>query len=149
MSINSKIAVVTGSSTGIGRALSIELSKKGYFLVLISRNKSNLQKISTEISDNCLIIPSDLTQKKSINKIKKEIDKLQNIDILINNAGIGIFNKLQNISEEEWDMQIDLNLKASFLMSKMIVPKMIENHTGKIVFINSRQDSCENHHQFH
>ena len=69
MSINSKIAVVTGSSTGIGRALSIKLSQKGYFLVLISRNKSNLQKISTEINDNCLIIPSDLTQKKSINKI--------------------------------------------------------------------------------
>ena len=137
MSIKPKIAVVTGSSTGIGKALSVKLSKRGYFLVLISRNKSKLHKISEEINDNCLIIPSDLTQKKSINKIKKEIDKLQNIDILINNAGIGIFNKLQNISEEEWDMQIDLNLKASFLMSKMIVPKMIENRSGKIVFINS------------
>ena len=65
------------------------------------------------------------------------MSSFNNIDILINNAGLGIFNKIDNTSYQDWDIQMNTNLKASFMMTKNIVPLMKKKNSGKIVFINS------------
>ena len=137
---NLKTAVITGGSTGIGRHLAILLSDKNYKIILISRNEKQLKSVKEQIENSqnfCKILSADLSNENDIDKIVNYLKNNNNIDLLINNAGIGIFNKLQNISSKEWDIQMNTNLKAAFLMSKAVVQGMIKNKTGKIVFINS------------
>ena len=137
--MNNKYAIVTGASSGIGKFLSIELAKKNFNVIMISRNKKKLQQVSNEINllnCNCSIIVADISKEKDISKISSQIKSL-NIDVLINNAGVGIFNKIQDISFKEWNHHIDINLTGTFMMTKIVVDNMIKNKSGKIVFINS------------
>ena len=138
--MNKKVAIITGASTGIGKHISVELSKKEYIVVLISRSKDKLKSVKKIIDKNgheCIIIESDISKESSVDKIFKKIKSFNNIDILINNAGLGIFNKIENISNSDWDVQINTNLKGSFMMTRNIIPMMKKNKNGKIVFINS------------
>ncbi len=138
--MNKKVAIITGASTGIGKHISIELSKKEYIVILISRSKDKLKSVKKIIDKNgheCIIIESDISKESSVDKIFKKIKSFNNIDILINNAGLGIFNKIENISNSDWDVQINTNLKGSFMMTRNIIPIMKKNKNGKIVFINS------------
>ena len=138
--INNKTAIITGGSTGIGKNISILLSQHQYDIILISRNKDSLELVKEEIkkiNNNCEIIPADLSKKEDFKKIFSKLEEINNIDVLVNNAGVGIFNKIENVSSEEWDIQMDTNLKGAFLITKEIVPGMIKNKSGKIIFINS------------
>ena len=138
--MKNKTAIITGASTGIGKHMGIELSKNDYTVILISRNinkLNNVKNIIDKLGKKCVIIESDISKESSINYIFDKINSFNNIDILINNAGLGIFNKIDNISYEDWDIQMNTNLKASFMMTKNIVPIMKKNNNGKIVFINS------------
>ena len=137
--MNKPIAIITGASKGIGKNLAIKLSDN-YFIYLISRNKKKLEETKQIIEDknnNCEIIPCDITQNESINKISSMIKNLEKIELLINNAGLGVFKNISDTTIEEWDKTINTNLKGSFLMTKMVVNKFKSNKSGKIVFINS------------
>ena len=140
MNSTAPIAIVTGASTGIGKDISIKLSENKYHVILISRNKQKLRLVEKEIiklGNDCSIISADVSNESSIDKIYSKINNKHKIDVLINNAGLGIFNKIENTSIDEWDRQINTNLKGSFLMTKMVVNDMIKKKSGKIVFINS------------
>jgi len=133
------IAIITGASTGIGKHISIKLASNNFHVKLIARNEKKLRAIEKAIKANgkeCSIICSDISCESSIKKINLEIGA-NKIDVLINNAGVGIFNKIENTSISEWDKQINTNLRGSFLMTKMVVDEMIKNRDGKIIFINS------------
>ena len=138
--VKNKTVVITGGSTGIGKHLGLFFSKEKYDIVLISRSKNKLKIARDEIQKNggkCNIIAADISKQSDFARILDYLKKIDNIDILINNAGIGIFNKVQNISSDEWDSQLNTNLKGAFLMTKAVVPQMIKKQFGKIVFINS------------
>jgi len=133
------IAIITGASTGIGKHISIKLASNNFHVKLIARNKKKLRAIEKSIKANgkeCSIICSDISCESSIKKINLEIGT-NKIDVLINNAGVGIFNKIENTSVSDWDKQINTNLRGSFLMTRMVVDEMIKNRDGKIIFINS------------
>ena len=133
------IAIVTGASTGIGRELAVELSNN-YFVYLVSRNINNLNKIKKIIVNNkndCDIIAADISDQESVEKIYNTIHNKNNIDLLINNAGIAIFKDISNTSIDDWDKTINVNLRGSFLMTKFAVEIFKLKKTGKIVFINS------------
>ena len=133
------VAIITGASTGLGRNLAIKLSSE-YFVYLISRNQENLQEtkaIIEEQSNECEIIIADISKKKSIDFIYSQIKNKNNIELLINNAGIAIFNNITDLTIEDWDQQLNTNLRGSFLATKMIVDDLKSRKTGKIVFINS------------
>tara|TARA_B100000941_G_scaffold105445_1_gene73794 strand:+ start:25094 stop:25810 length:717 start_codon:yes stop_codon:yes gene_type:complete len=138
-STNKPLAIVTGASTGLGKKISIDLAEKQFHVVMISRNEKKLKEVEQEIlSKNfiCSLICADISDVKSLKLISSKIN-LENVEVLVNNAGIGIFNKIQNISISEWDNQINTNLRGSFLMTKLVVDSMINKKNGKIVFINS------------
>ena len=140
MSISKKNAIVTGASTGLGKHLSIELSQNNYHVFLIARNIEKLEIVKENILDSggdCSVFAADISNDNDINKISEVVDKIAQVDVLVNNAGIGIFNKIENTSVDEWDKHISVNLRGSFLMSKMVVPNMKKNKSGKIIFINS------------
>ena len=137
---SNKIAIITGASTGIGKHISIKLAENNHNVILISRSKNKLVEVEKKIKSlgkSCQLIVGDISKESTIKNIFSQINEIKNIDVLINNAGIGIFNKIENISCKEWDKQLNTNLKGSFLMTRYIVPQMIKNKTGKIVFINS------------
>ena len=135
------IAIITGASSGIGKSISIELAKNNFKVILISRNKDKLAKIQEEINIienfSCEIIPLDLSKKFSGKNILCHIKDPQNIEILINNAGLGVFNNIDNISIDEWDRQINTNLRSAFLMTKTVIPYMKKKKYGKLLFVNS------------
>ena len=140
MSISKKNAIVTGASTGLGKHLSIELSQNNYHVFLIARNIEKLEIVKENILDSggdCSVFAADISNDNDIDKISEVVDKIAQVDVLVNNAGIGIFNKIENTSVDEWDKHISVNLRGSFLMSKMVVPNMKKNKSGKIIFINS------------
>ena len=140
MSISKKNAIVTGASTGLGKHISIELSQNNYHVFLIARNIEKLEIVKENILDSggdCSIFAADISNDNDVDKISEVVDKIAQVDVLVNNAGIGIFNKIENTSVDEWDKHISVNLRGSFLMSKMVVPNMKKNKSGKIIFINS------------
>ena len=133
------IAIITGASTGIGRSLSVKLSDQ-YFIYLISRNRDNLnqtKKIINAKNNECDTIVADISKDESIDIINNQIKNKNNIELLINNAGIGIFKNISETSINDWDNTINTNLKGSFLMTKLIIDNFKSKKLGKIVFISS------------
>ena len=133
------IAIITGASTGIGRSLAIKLSEQ-YLVHLISRNKENLNKTKALINaqnNECKVIVSDISKAKSIDDIYSQIENKAKIELLVNNAGIGVFKSISDTTIEDWDNTINTNLRGSFLMTKMIVDNLKSKQNGKIVFISS------------
>ena len=140
--MNSKkpIVVITGASSGIGKLISIKLAKKKYQVIIIARSINKLLKIKQQIeinNDECIAVQADLRNPEEINKIISRINNPEDIEVLINNAGIGIYNRIQDISINEWDDHMNTNLRGAFLVTKLVLPYMIKKKTGKILFINS------------
>ena len=136
---NNPLAIITGASTGIGKYISLQLSENNYRVILISRNEKKLALIKDEIEKkggDCVIIAADIGKCSSIENISSIIGS-QNIDVLVNNAGVGIFDSIQNATVSDWDQQMNTNLRGSFLMTKLSVESMIKRRLGKIIFMNS------------
>ena len=133
------IAIITGASTGIGRSLSVKLSEQ-YLVYLISRNKDNLNKTKELINaqnNECKVIVADISKSESINIIDSQIEHKEKIELLINNAGIGVFKNITDTSINDWNNTLNTNLRGSFLMTKMVVDNLKAKENGKIVFISS------------
>ncbi|VEU80203.1 SDR family NAD(P)-dependent oxidoreductase [Haploplasma axanthum] len=125
-----KVAIVTGSSSGIGYALCNLLSKKGIKVYGISRTISE--------NENVINISGDVTKADDIKKIFASIyEKEGRIDYLINNAGMGISGSVEATSLEDFESIFNVNLKGTFITSKEILPYMRKNNSGKIVNIGS------------
>ena len=133
------IAIITGASTGIGRSLAVKLSKQ-YLIYLISRTEENLNKTKALIkaqNNDCKVIVSDISKTEAIDDIYSQIKHKEKIELLINNAGIGVFKSITDTTIKDWDNTINTNLRGSFLMTKMIVDNLKSKQNGKIVFISS------------
>ena len=135
-----KIALITGASSGIGKSLSLELCKAGYELILSSRNIDLLNEASSAISKlggKVHTIDVDVSDEKSVEKLFLKSKKIGFVDVVINNAGFGKFDKIENLSIHDWDRQLSVNLRGSFLITKFFSSSMIHNKKGTIVFVNS------------
>ena len=137
-----KFALVTGASSGIGNSVSIELAKSGFNVALASRSISRLESLSDEISSLNIGVKSypfmlDITKESDIDNLFKETSKIGFVDTVINNAGFGKFSKIQDTSTNDWDSQINTNLRGAFLISRSYVTPMIEKKEGTLLFLNS------------
>ena len=135
-----KVAIITGASSGIGKCLSIDLAEIGYRVILVARSNQKLQKLSDKIKAKgreCLIIPADIAIPNEIEKIKRQANSYGDVSLVINNAGVGKFNKIEDVTLDDWNLQIDVNLRGSFLVSQAFIPNMKKIKKGKLVFINS------------
>ena len=135
-----KIALITGASSGIGKSLAIELSNNGYELILSSRNLELLNETSNTISEmggKSHIIEADLLDYDSIKRLFNKSQEIGFINLVINNAGFGKFDKIQNITLEDWDNQLSVNLRASFIITQFFSNPMMKKKTGAFVYVNS------------
>ncbi|MCS7097464.1 MAG: SDR family oxidoreductase [Candidatus Methanomethyliaceae archaeon] len=135
-----KIAIVTGAARGIGREIAMELAKNGVKIALIDID-DGIFKVRKEIEafgGEALAIKCDVSNNGDVEKAVNEIiAKFGKIDILINNAGIYPFKQFIDMTEEDWDRVLNVNLKSVFYFTKMVLPKMIEQRKGKIINIAS------------
>ena len=147
MELKGKVAIVTGSGQGIGRAIAIELARAGANLVLTDIREDTIEKVKEEIekiSREVLINRMDVSKWEDAERMaKRTFERFDRIDILVNNAGIllrgkgGVRLMVLDIGDEDWDTIINVNLKGVFNCSKAVIPFMIKQKSGKIVNIGS------------
>jgi 3-oxoacyl-[acyl-carrier protein] reductase len=135
--ISGKVAVITGSGRGIGRAIAVELSQKGARVVVTARNVSELEE-TARLAGSATIIPADVRKKDDVHRLLGQAaSQLGPIDILVNAAGIGVAGPVLDFSDSDYNDVLDTNLKSIFFASRCVLPSMIERRTGHIVNIAS------------
>ncbi len=141
-----KIALVTGSSKGLGKSMALHLAKKGYnILVTYHSNKAKAEEVSKQIrqiGQQCAVLHLDTTDSLSFTKFYEELLKIlktdfdgQKLDLLINNAGIGINKTFAQTTEDEFDAMMNIHIKGPFFLTQMLLPSI--NDGGKIFNISS------------
>ena len=140
--MKNKIVLVTGASRGIGREIAYTLAKQGH-TVIANYNKSidmanSLKEIATKENLSLEIYQADVSQRKEVsNLINYILNKYKKIDVLVNNAGIDQEKVFQDITDEDWNKIINVNLYSVFCVTQEVVPSMIHNKNGCIISISS------------
>lgn len=141
LSLKEKVAIVTGGNRGLGRAIAIGLAEAGADIIIVSRNVEKNKAVEDEIKAlgrKCISISTDLMKKESIdNMVEEAIKQFGKIDILVNNAGVSTTNFAFDVTEEDWDMIMDLNVKSLFFCSTAVAKHMKEQGSGKIINLAS------------
>lgn len=129
-------ALVTGASSGIGENISYELSKRGYDIILVARDKDNLERVAKKIKTNTKIIVCDLSDEKKVRDLYKEVKK-ENIDVLVNNAGFGLFGVFSETDLDREIEMIDVNIKAVHILTKLFLKDFVKRDSGYILNVAS------------
>lgn len=141
MDLKSKVAVVTGAGRGIGKAIALALADEGCNVVLVSRTESQLRETEAEIRRKgvqAVAVPADLSSKKEIDKVvEKTIAAFNTVNVLVNNAAVLYGTDFEDVTEEEWDTVMDINLKAPFFLSQAVLSIMKNLGEGYIINISS------------
>ena len=142
MNIQDKVALITGSGRGMGRAISLGLAKNGVKVALTGRNQRLLDKTAKEIEEaggNAKTFLLDVTDDRQAESVSKEVyEEWGSIDILVNNAGVIVYDKpVWETTLEEWNFIMDTNLKGTFLTCKAVLPYMMQKGAGYIINIGS------------
>ena len=128
--------LITGASSGIGRDMARILSSQGHDLILVARRKKRLEELKKELGENVEIISMDLSSTFQCMKLYHKVKK-ENIDVLINNAGFGLFGEFVDTKlEKELDM-IDLNIKTVHTLTKLFLQDFVERDSGYILNVAS------------
>lgn len=129
-------ALITGASSGIGKNMAYVLANKGVDLILVARSKEEMIKIKDNVKVNVDIIEMDLLKEKNVFKLY-DMCKDKNIDILINNAGFGLFGIFTETDLDRELEMIDLNIKAYHILTKLFLKDFVEKNSGYILNVAS------------
>jgi 3-oxoacyl-[acyl-carrier protein] reductase len=139
--LNGRNAIITGAGKGIGRALAIALANEGVNLGLVARTESDLLHLSEELKQlnvKVSVAAADISSIDQVNLVVENIKaELGQIDILINNAGIGAFGSFLELEPAKWEEIIKINLFGTYYVTRAVLPEMIERQTGDIINISS------------
>jgi NAD(P)-dependent dehydrogenase (short-subunit alcohol dehydrogenase family) len=137
MRLQNKVALITGGSSGIGAATAILFAKEGASLAITGRNETRGHAVVAQILErggNAIFIRTDVRKAAECRRsVDETLNSFGKLDILFNNAGVFYPHTTLECTEEEWDLQIDINLKGTFLMSKFALPPMIQQGSGVII----------------
>lgn len=140
--LTGRIALVTGASRGIGRSVAVALAKAGADVAINYRQmekkaRSTREQIVTQ-AKRALTVRADVSSSVEVTRMIRTVeDKLGPIDILVNNAGMANPKGLEDITEEDWDETMSVNLKSAFLVTQAVLPGMRERSWGRIINITS------------
>jgi len=137
MSLESKIALVTGASRGIGRAIAEKLVANGAFVIGTATSQSGADAISEYLGSQGKGLVLNVTDPESIKALFNDIKAFGDVDVLVNNAGITRDNLLMRMKDEEWDDIIETNLSSLFRLSKPCLRGMMKKRWGRIISIGS------------
>src|SRR5690554_3127167 len=142
MNLNNKVALITGGGHGIGGAIARCFARAGADLILVARNRGPLEETAKEaesLGRKVLVITGDVSQESIVRDVvSRGLSKFGSIDILVNNAGIeGKIALITDITREEWDQALSVNLTSAFLFCKYVMPVMKKKKFGSIINISS------------
>ena len=141
-SMTNKVAIVTGASSGIGRATAIAFGKAGAKVVVVARREDKGQetvRLVQETGNEAMFIQADVTKSSDIEAmVKKTLETYGRLDYAFNNAGSGTSGKIADLSEADWDLEINANLKSVWLSMKYEIPAMRQLGGGAIVNMSSQ-----------
>lgn len=137
--MSNHIVLITGASRGIGKAIAEAFATASYELILTcSKTLDDLTLFATELSEKyhvpCRAVQADMGNAEDVAKLFSDI---QSLDVLVNNAGISYVGLLSDMSVEEWQRVMDVNLNSCFYTSKYAIPLMLQKHAGRIINISS------------
>jgi 3-oxoacyl-[acyl-carrier protein] reductase len=140
--LTKRVALVTGGSRGIGRAVAISLAEAGAAVAVNYREKSvEAEAVAKAIRDaggNAMAIAADVSKTTEVARMMAAVERgLGPVDVLVNNAGIGIIRSIDDLTEEDFDITIAVNLKSVFLCTQAVIPGMRQRKWGRIVNISS------------
>lgn len=139
--LTNKVALITGASSGIGKAAAIALAAQGAKVAVTARRIERLHELANELKGKgheALPLKMDVTKKDEIQKgVAQVVAAFGRLDILVNNAGVVDFSPFLDMTEEQWDKVIDTNLKGYFLVAQSSAREMVRNKWGRIINIAS------------
>ena len=139
--LQGRAALVTGGSRGIGLAIAKRLAQMGARVAITARNQARLDAAVGQLSSaagDVLGVVGDVSESASVDAMVRQVNAAFGpVDILINNAGVGVFGPAHEISEADWDRVMDTNLKGVYLCSRAVAPQMIQRKSGHIINISS------------
>jgi len=139
----SKTALITGGARGIGRAISLSLSEKGFDIgINFRKSKEEARQLKREIEERfnrrVLLLKGDVSKRRDVQNIVKDfLKEFGRIDVLVNNAGVTKDNLLIRLTENDFREVVDVNLIGTFLMTKEVIPHMLRRRSGSIINISS------------
>jgi 3-oxoacyl-[acyl-carrier protein] reductase len=143
MDLSGKVAIVTGSARGIGRAIALKLAEVGADIVVndIPAAAESLESTATEIralQRQVLAVTADVSSKDEVNRlVDAAVSTFGHIDIMVNNAGVTRDQLLMRMTDEEWDTVLNIDLKSAFLCSRAVIRHMMKQRWGRIISIAS------------
>ena len=148
MTLTGKVAIVTGGSRGLGKAVALGFAKEGANVVVAARTEVENNELSGTISQTAeeikalgaeaLALRCDVTDEKSVDQMVREtLEQFGQIDVLVNNAGVAFYYPIIETPLKRWELVVKVNLTGAFLCSKAVLPHMIERKSGSIINISS------------
>jgi len=137
-----RVTLITGASQGIGRLLAHAFAEEGDDLVLASRNKSGLEETAEKargLGSEVMVLPTDVTDAEQVQRLAADaVGRFGHIDVVVNNSGIaGPSGPMWELSVEDWRRTFAVNVEGVFLVSKAVLPHMVERHRGSVIIIGS------------
>ena len=148
MSLQDRVAIVTGSSRGIGKAMALGLARAGASIVVAARSETErtltpgtIYATAAEVEalgSKALPVRCNVREEESINAmVQQALDAFGRIDVLVNNAGVGTYRPFLESTLREWDLVLDINLRATYIGCRAVAPVMVEQGGGSIINISS------------
>lgn len=136
--LDGKVALITGAAGGIGNKIARTLHAQGAILALTDRNAGPMEDLKKELGERVELFTGDLTKPEDVKNLVEAVEeKLGRIDILVNNAGLTRDNLFIRMSDEDWQLVLDVNLSAGFKLAKAAVRGMMKRRYGRIIGIAS------------
>lgn len=139
--LRDKVAIVTGASKGLGKAIAVTLGRAGASIALVSRDGERLKGVMDEVKNaggNARVFTADVSDEKQVRQLESDVlEAFQSVHILVNNAGMNLRKDLVDFTLEEWRTVLDTNLTSVFLMCRSMVPHMKGRNYGRIINLAS------------
>lgn len=132
--LNGKVALITGAAGGIGEKIARTLYAQGATVALTDMRAEPMEKLAAELGDRAHVFVANLTNSEDVNNLVKSVEeKLERIDVLVNNAGLTRDNLFMRMSDEEWQLVLDVNLTAGFKLARAAIRGMMKRRFGRII----------------
>jgi len=142
--LDDDVVIVTGASRGLGKSVTERLSEEGAHVVLTARDEEKLQTVADDLPTESLVAPADVRDREAVRGVvDATVDAFGRVDTLVNNAGVSSLSinderrPIGEITEEEWDLILDVNLKGVFLFTQAVLPHMYDRESGNVVNVSS------------
>jgi NADP-dependent 3-hydroxy acid dehydrogenase YdfG len=139
--LSGQVALITGASSGIGRAIARAFLEAGADLAVVARREERLAELAAEaeaLGRACVVVAGDAREEETAKRaVQATLERLGRLDILVNNAGMGIYKRLEETSLDDYDQMMDTNMRSTFVFTRQVVPALLRRGAGMIINVSS------------